>query len=390
MNTQRLEKFQENLIDSNIDACLLVYSRDIFYYTGTSQPGFLLITPESTDLFVKRNIDFAKEQSCLHDDNILQLDGFQQLLRLLRDKSKNWSSFGLGMDVMPANMYQRILDALENVKIVDISDLILLQRMIKEPQEIEYTREAARIVSAGHQVIKNLDLDGLSELQLSAIVENEHRLHGHEGIFFIRKYDFFMSRGPISSGENLTLFSGIANSVTGIGLSAAVPAGPSLKRITKGDIIVIDIPVCYKGYHADQTRTFVVGKAPTKIKDFFYKLHETYSFALSIIKEGACCQDIYNNVMSYAQKRSFENYFLNCGDIHAGIMGHGIGLELNEPPMLTSRDKSVLQENCIIALEMHAFDPSIGTCKIEEMLLIKKNGFEILTVEPMELCELPE
>lgn len=96
-------------------------------------------------------------------------------------------------------------------------------------------------------------------------MEDAYRRAGHEGIFFIRRPDFFMSRGPIGSGANLCKISGVAYSITGVGLSAAIRAEPSLKKIMRGEPIIIDIPVVYYGYHGDQTRSYVIGKASSGI-----------------------------------------------------------------------------------------------------------------------------
>ncbi len=388
MGLHRLQALQENLVSSGMDACLLTHSRDIFYYTGTAQPGYLLVTPGEVGLYIRRNLAFAGEDTCLGEEALHPVSGLSQVLQVLQDKQRHWKVLGLELDVLPANQYLRFREALPDVTIVDAAGLVLRQRMEKDDGEIAAMRHAARIVAAGHEKLKTLDPAGMTELQVAAAIENAHRLQGHEGVFFMRRPDFFMSRGPFSSGENLWQFSGIADTVTGVGLSPALPGGPSGRVIAPGDLLVTDIPTCYRGYHADQSRTYSAGAASAAAEDLYRQLQETFYHGLSLLKAGACCRDIYHGIMEFARRLPFGEHFLFCGDTHARLIGHGIGLELNEPPLLSAGDKTLLGENFTLALEMHAFDPAVGCCKIEETVLITKGEPEILTLEPAVLQQL--
>jgi len=102
----------------------------------------------------------------------------------------------------------------------------------------------------------------MTELELSSEIEDAHRKAGHEGLYFIRQADFFMGLGPLASGVNLSKIAGKIQSITGVGLSPSIPMGASTKTINKGDMIVVDIPTHYRGYHADQSRTYVLGDPP--------------------------------------------------------------------------------------------------------------------------------
>lgn len=167
---------------------------------------------------------------------------------------------GMELDVMPVKQYLEYNKIFRGWEFSDVSPMILEQRMTKITYEIEQIKKACRAVHSGHKAVSAALRDGITELELAAAVENAHRLAGHEGTLFMRLPDFFMSRGPIASGPNLKQFSGVVYSVTGTGLSPSVPAGPSLRKIKTGDMVVVDIPTLVNGYHADQTRTCFLGR----------------------------------------------------------------------------------------------------------------------------------
>jgi Xaa-Pro aminopeptidase len=223
---------------------------------------------------------------------------------------------------------------------------------------------------------------------LAAAVEDAHRLAGHEGIFFIRQPDFFMSRGPLASGPNLYQISGVLYSITGIGLSASVPLGPSRRKIRRGDLIVVDIPVLVNGYHADQTRTYVVGKAKDGAKKLFQSLKEIANYLIDYITPGMKCSETYKMAIKKAGELQVEKPFLNFGNGRKSkIIGHGVGLEINEPPIISDYDHSIISDGFVLALDMHMMDERFGVVKLEDMILIGEVN-KLLTKTPRELFEI--
>jgi Xaa-Pro aminopeptidase len=231
--------------------------------------------------------------------------------------------------------------------------------------------------------------EGVTELELAAAVENAHRLAGHEGIFFIRQPDFFMSRGPISSGSNLFKISGVVYTITGVGLSSSVPAGPSLRKISRGEPVIVDIPLLVDGYHADQTRTYCLGKASDEIKSMHSDLVTIADHLISSIKPGMKCSEIYGAAVEKARALGRSDHFQNFGKgKKSRLIGHGIGLELNEPPVPSEYDHSEVGDNYVVALDMHMMDEAAGVVKLEDMILIKQEGNEIMTRSPRRLFEI--
>jgi len=290
---------------------------------------------------------------------------------------------------LPTAEFFEFQEIFSGCEFVDISPLVLEQRKRKDTLEINTIKEACDVIHEGHKAVLIHLREGITELELSAAVEDAHRLAGHEGIFFMRQPDFFMSRGPIASGSNLSRFSGVVYSITGVGLSPAVPAGPSRKSISKGDLVVIDIPTMVKGYHSDQTRTYVLGKAGIEIKETYNSLKEIADHLIENIRPGVKCSEIFQMAVDKAGELKVTDAFLNFGGgKKSHMIGHGIGLECTEPPIISKYERSVLSEDYVIGLEMHMFQEDVGVTKLEDVILIGKEQNEILTKSPRELSEV--
>jgi len=205
----------------------------------------------------------------------------------------------------------------------------------------------------------------------------------------MRRPDFFMGTGPISSGSNLLRFSGPVFSVSGVGLSSAVPAGPSRKKIATGDPVIIDMPTLVKGYHGDQTRTYVLGKSTKALKDLYERLKKICDCAIAGMRPGVKCSEIFEMAKEKAEKLGAAGFFLSFGDgTKSHMIGHGIGLECTEPPILSKYDNSNLEEDYVMALEIHLMEEGVGVVKIEDMILIGRDENEMLTRSPRDLFEV--
>ncbi len=388
----RIKYLQKELIEQGLCAALIIYSRDVIYYTGTAQPSYFLVLPDDYFLFVRRGLDFALDDVFIEKEKVGKE---RRLERVCAELSTRWEiqqgTIGIELDVLPANQlfeYQKIFS---RYKFVDISPVVLEQRKTKDSTEIGKIRKACAAIDNGHQAVLSTLRAGVTELELAAAVENAHRLAGHEGVFSIRLPDFFMSRGPISSGANIAKFSGVVYSISGIGLSPAVPAGPSRRIIGKGDLVVVDIPTMVEGYHADLTRTYILGKADDSTKKMHDNLVEITDYLIEKIKPGVKCSEIYRLALEKSKSLETEHSFLSFGkDGICRMIGHGIGLEVNEPPTIADYDHSEISEGHVLGLELHMLDEHIGAMKLEDTILVGRKENELLTKSPRKLFEIVE
>jgi len=386
----RIKYLQRIMGEQNLDCVMLLYSRDILYYTGTAQPSYLVVFPDEYCLFVRSGIEFALEDVFVNKDKVREERRLGNIFpKHFSGRELGKKRIGIELDIVTVEQFKEMGKIFAGCELVNVSPLVLEQRKKKDSSEIKKIRKACDAIQRGHEAVLATLRDGMSELELAAAVENAHRLAGHEGIFFIRQPDFFMSRGPISSGSNLFRISGVVYTITGVGLSASVPAGPSLRKISWGEPVIVDIPTLVDGYHADQTRTYCLGKASEKIVSMFDDLKSIADHLIGQIKPGMKCSEIYAMSVEKAKELGRFDHFQSLGKgKRSRLIGHGIGLELNEPPVPSEYDHSEVADNYVIALDMHMMDETVGVVKLEDMILVKHEGNEILTKSPRQLFEI--
>jgi Xaa-Pro dipeptidase len=388
----RISMLQEKIVSQDLAGVLLSYSRNILYYTGTAQPSYLVVLPEDCVLFIRSGFEFAVNDVFISQEKMKEERRLGNIYREIFAGLKTaHNRIGTELDILTVEQFKGFQNAFPDYDFVNISPAVFDQRKKKDLSEIERIRKACDTLHQGHEaVLDTLRVQtDITELELAAVMENAHRVAGHEGIFFIRQPDFFMSRGPIASGPNLFKNSGVVYTITGVGLSPSVPAGPSQRKIEKGDVIIIDIPTHVDGYHADQTRTYVLGEADEKIRTMYDNLKEIADHLIENMKPGMKCSEIYGMAIKKAEELDTIDSFLNFGKgRRSRLLGHGVGLELNEPPVPSEYDHSEIDEDYVIALDMHMMDESVGVVKLEDMILIKDEGNEILTKSPRHLFEI--
>ena len=384
---KRIRSFQANLVNHRIDAAILTYSRDVFYYTGVAQPSVLMITTVSFHLFVKRGWEFAVNNLQLDSQHAVQ-GNEKDVARKLKELGVYKGAVGLEMDAIAAQTYFAWKKRLSDYAFVDISPLILEQRQVKDENEIALIKQACQIADTGHGRVKDVLKEGISEIELAIEIEIALRRAGDEGAVFMRPPGLFLSRIVVGSGPNLYKWTGVAFSITGSGASPALPVGPSPRKIKRGELVVVDLGPCFRGYHADASRTYSVGKADSETLRLFSALKDISDTIISGLRPGMECRKLYSIAVKRAEKHNLEQFFLKLDDKgRTRLVGHGIGLELNEPPVLSANEGSIIQEGCVLAIETHIMHPK-GVVKLEDDVLVTRNGAEILTSSPRSLIEV--
>ncbi len=134
--TERIKKLQRRVVEADIDAALIFYSRELLYYTGTAQPSVLLVTPETFHLFVSSGYDFAIRDTGLEKDKISLERQPARIAAKLKEWTGDKGSVGIELDTTPADRYLEWQQLLPGVRMVDISPLVLDQRKVKDEEEI--------------------------------------------------------------------------------------------------------------------------------------------------------------------------------------------------------------------------------------------------------------
>jgi len=382
----RIQQLQETIKDRRLAGAVLFHSRDVLYYTGTAQPAYLVVLPDDYLLFVSRGYDFAQRDCGLAAERMVAEGKIDQICRRMFPGPGAGERVGTEFDLLTVPHARRLQEALRGRELVDIAPEVLHQRMAKDLSEIDSIRKACAAVHAGHEAVLAHLKPGLSELELSAHVEGAQRLAGHEGMIFLRTTDPVMGRGCLGSGPNLKETSGTVYTLTGIGLSSAVPVGASRRLIEAGDLVLVDIPACIEGYHADQSRTYALGRAPERAVELFRRLREVSDLLMERVRPGISCGEMVALAFSRAEDLGLAESFMRFQrGTKAHFIGHGIGLEVNEAPLITRNNETILRPGTTLALEIHVMDPEGITVKLEDTLYLTEEGLQLLTLSPREL-----
>lgn len=375
-----------------MDAALLLHHRDVLYYAGTARPASLLVlspgrsappAQRAATLFVRRGLEAMGGEATV--EHVVPMGGVSTITEAAEQHGLENGTLGVELDTVTAGLFRRVSEAFDRWEIRDVAPLVLDQRCVKDEGEIAATRRAGSVADAGHSALARAAAEGMTELELAAEVERAIRLAGHEGYQPLR-YPGARGGGVLlMSGENLTVRGGHGLVVTGAGLSAGSPYGASRRTIQRGDLIVLDIGSIRDGYTADESRTFVIGQ-PSEAQKALYQAALTAEEAvLEAIRPGAPVEQLYAAAEAVVE-RGAPPFYPVGGLTLPGFVGHGIGLELDEPPVLWPRGDEALREGMVLAIEIEVSAPSSQTmAKVEDTIVVRSDGSEMLTDAPRGL-----
>ncbi|HEY71891.1 MAG: hypothetical protein B6I35_00340 [Anaerolineaceae bacterium 4572_32.2] len=370
---------------AGIDAALLLHHRDILYYAGVARPAALLVSPGDAALFVRRGLEYAQQEATIA--RVEPMKGFSSIAEVVDELGLTGGVMGTELDLVPAQLYRRLAETFPAWSLADITPLVLTQRMVKGENEITATRRAAAVADIGHETARRTVAPGVSELALAAEVEAAMRRAGHEGFQPLRHPGARGAGVLLASGENLTIRGGHGLVVTGAGLGPAMPYGPSHRVMEPGDLVVVDIGSTYTGYTGDESRTFVVGPATAEQHALFGVVRAAEEAVLESLRPGVPIVGLYlvaEKVIAQGSRPFFSPGSLTL----PGFVGHGIGLELDEPPVLWPRAEARLQAGMVLAIEIEVSAPAQGMMiKLEDTVVVRPDGCEVLTRTPRELIE---
>jgi Xaa-Pro dipeptidase len=388
MNEQleRVRRLQARLQKQQIDGCMITQNVDLYYFTGSMQTGYLFIPNEGEAVFlVRRSVVRAQGESAVAVEPLGSFRSFGE--RLAEWYSSVFDAAGsrkvrlaAEFDVLPVQQLKRLETVLPQVEWVDGSMLIRELRMIKSASEIAHIREAGRIIDLAFEDALDKLHPGMTELELMSNIELFVRRKGHIGLMRMRGYNQEVITGMVGSGESAavpTYFDGPAG---GQGLTAASPQSASRRAIAANEPILMDIGCCIDGYVIDQTRTVVIGTLPDDLLQAYEQSERIIRSVESKLLPGTVCEQLYMHSLQMAHEAGLGDHFMGCGDDQVKFLGHGIGLEIDELPVLAKGFSYSLQPGMVIAIEPKFTFPQRGVVGIENSYAITDTGFEKLTV----------
>lgn len=383
----RLAALQKGLAALNLDGALLVHNVDLLYFAGTAQNAHLYVPVQGSPvLFVKQNLDRARAESPL--TSVQPMPSLKELPLTLREYGFPASAkLGMELDVLPASRFLHYQKLFHPAEITDVSQLIRNIRSIKSPFEIELMRAAAKLTDEVFASIPSLFQPGISEIKLAGLIEARFRQAGHSGLIRMRGLNAELFYGHLLSGPNMAIPSSVDSPTGGAGTGPHFPQGASLKPIEPDQPFQVDFVGSFFGYLIDQTRLFVPGKLDAHLKKAFETALTIQSTLADLARPGFPSGQLYIEAQRIAQEASLADHFMGDGR-SCGFVGHGVGMELNEPPVLAPSSKTPLAEGMTIALEPKFIFNGLGGAGIENTFVVTENGLKRLGTLPDDIVYL--
>ena len=375
-------RIQQAMRQEEADGCLLTMNMNLYYVSGQVFNGYFYLPAEGRPYW------FVKRLTIPETDRVHAIRKPEQMPDFFQD-------LGLAMprkllleaDELSYNEYIRLQHVFRAEATGNASALIRHIRMIKTPWEIEQMRISARKHEAVYREIPACYRPGMRDIELQIEIEKRMRVHGSLGYFraFGSNMDIFM--GSLLAGENAGEPSPFDFALGGAGMHASGPLGANGTLLREGTTVMADMSGNYTAYQTDMTRVFSIGKLP----DRAYRVHRV---ALEIqarmertAKPGVPCAELYRDALAMAGQEGLEDCFMGTR-FQAKFVGHGVGLEINELPVLTTRSKDILQPGMTFAFEPKFVLAGIGAVGIENTFLVTDSGVEKMTLLDENITEL--
>ena len=375
------------LAGDGLDAALIVQHTDLAYFSGTNQQAHLVV-PAAGDpvLLVRRVLERARAESPL--ERIEPLRSLGGLSAALASAGiENGATIGLELDVLPARLFLGYQRRLSDHQLGDCSPAVRRVRARKSDWELARMRAAAEQVRQGAEAVPRLLRAGTSESQVQLEVERVLRLAGHQGQLRFRGFNQEMHYGQVLAGPSGAVPGYSDSPLCGPGPNAVLGKGADAHVLAPGDPVIADLVGGHDGWLADQTRTFGVGRVDADLRT-------AHDCAVSIlraveaeIRPGTPASSLYDLAEGIALDAGLDDHFMGAGAQRVRFLGHGVGMEIDELPVLAPGFDEPLEPGNVIAVEPKFVFPGRGAVGIENMYAVTADGFETMTTAPEELIE---
>ena len=375
----RVNRICEKLAASGIEAMLVSSNANLYYISGRVFSGYAYIDTTRSEItyFVKRPVG-------LQGENVKYIRKPEQISELLPVLPKN---IALELDSLTVNDYNRLSKVFAGCEIKDASSILRYLRSVKTDYEIAKMKECGVRHDEAYRHIHKIYREGMSDIELQIEIERQLRLDGSLGIFRIHGESMELFMGNVICGDNADAPSPYDFAMGGAGLDESLPVGCNGTVIKPGMTVMVDMCGNFNGYMTDMTRVFYVGK----LDDLAKKAHETsiaiHHRLVQEAKPGVQASRLYEIALEITREAGLEDFFMGHKQ-KAGYIGHGVGIEVNEAPVLAPRSREILEMGNVIALEPKYVIPHVGAVGVESTYVVTENGLECITNFPEEIAEL--
>jgi len=330
------------------DGFLIFNWANLLYFAGFPGAASLLIPRDGESTIYVYGVNYEQAKAEGRGFGVALVKRDENLMAKIAEKVKDYKIKKLAVDALSIEGWRALAkETRGETKLKVKGNFVWELRKVKDEEEVALMRKAGELTSEGMKTAYEALTPGMKEYEVAAEIEYAMRKRGSYGTAF---------ETSVASGPR----------------SAFPHGGCSDREIREGDLVVVDFGATYKFYRSDMTRTLVVGKPSEKQKKLYQIVKAAQEKAFEIIKPNVKAKNVDAAARKTIEDAGYGEYFVHS-------LGHGVGLEVHEPPTLNSSSKETLAVGNVVTDEPGIYLVGYGGVRIEDTVLVRKNGAEKLT-----------
>ena len=357
MHSTRRDKLRRQIKQEGLDALLVTNFKNVTYLTGfTGDDSFLLVTAKDDLLISDQRYTTQLEEECPGLELAIRAPGTKMLEFTAKNVEKAKAArLGIEAESMTVGLRDGLAAAVSKAELVPTANWVEELRVVKDRDEIDRTRRACELARRAFDVVRAKLTPAMTEMEVANELEYQARRFGAKGMSF--------------------------ESIVAVGPRAALPhARPTRRRIGESEFTLIDWGVNEGLYMSDLTRVLATAKISPKLRKLYGVVLKAQLAGIEAVKPGATCEQVDRAARAVIEQAGHGKAFGHG-------LGHGIGLEIHEAPRLAQGQQTVLKPGMIVTVEPGIYFAGWGGIRIEDDVLVTRDGHEVLTSVPKELDE---
>ncbi|WP_289750590.1 M24 family metallopeptidase [Muribaculum intestinale] len=380
--SRRISKIQSMIVAHGIDAILITDNTNIYYTLGRVISGWVYISAKGNPIY------FVRRPEGLKGDNVCYIHKPELIPAELSSRGYTLpGTLGLELAVTSYLTIERLKAVFPECAIADASKIMRKARAVKTHLELKMLRQSGIKHARVYSRIPHIFRPGMTDIELQIEIERISRLEGCLGQFRISGDSMELFMANVLAGDNADNPTPYDFAMGGAGLDPSLPVGADGSIIKPGMSVMVDANGNFTGYMTDMTRVFSYGN----ISEEATRAHRC---SIDICRElekmgrpGTKASDMYEKAIETVKAAGLERHFMGYTQ-KAGFIGHGVGIEINELPVIAPRSRDILQENNVLALEPKFVVPGVGAVGIENTYIVTSGGLERITDSPEDIISL--